>query len=90
MCAPACLVLQAALAELSSATGCTHSVCDVTQDNAVGAAVKEALHRFDGQLGGLVYAVGSIPIKSAKQGLPPAMVALRALHLLPCHEGTVG
>ena len=46
---------------LGSQIGAVALVCDVLDEETVGAACAAAAH--DGRLGGLVYAVGSIPLK---------------------------
>lgn len=46
----------------------------VTKGHGLGWAVRSAVERFEGQLAGLVYAVGSIPIKSARQATAEEML----------------
>jgi len=77
---------EAALKDLAQATGATYSVCDVTQDGAVEAAVRSAVERFEGRLAGLVYAVGSIPIKSARQATAEEMLQAFRLNAVGAFE----
>ena len=72
---------QADLAQtLAAEIGATPLVCDVLDEAAIAAAVVAATHH--GRLGGIVYAVGSIPLKPLSRITAQEMMAAFQLNVV--------